>query len=507
MRKFLRQLFTWKALVRLVFVVVLLATVLLIFITEENWRGRRAWAAYRSAAEARGEKLFLKDFIPADVPDAENYAAIPVIRELFAKFAMAPDGKESQDPFALPPMYWKIAPVSEEEKTDLVEWQKYFIEKKLITEKSGNPARDVLRGLERLEPALQQLRDASARPGCKFPGQWLDGGNAGFWAYVRLESGGRVFALRAAALLALGESAAAYREFRHGLRVYEALATEPSLFRGTLRAILLDELCSAIRDGLADARWTDAELRAIEKDFTSLNLLEEFKFAASSDRALSNLSFLQVASTGADRRSQDYLLFYRSSANATEKLKSRIFWTLYPSGWVFQNMVKRNELYDLLLKPYVSGTEANPLTFIPKGESQWQRLKSLGVYSGSKQFYYIFLRQASGDDHNQAGYLASHTMVLQARLACAMERFRHAKGAFPAELGELVPEFISSVPVDVCDGNPLRYRLNGNGSYDLWSIGPDRKDDGGKPDKPDSHGGYVFLPDFVWHMPIGRSPE
>ena len=428
---------------------------------------------------------------------------------MFTKFAKPPDNKELQDPFALPTKYWgqRIAPVSEEEKTDLATWQKSFFENKLITERSGDPARDVLRGLEKVEPALQQLREASARPACKFQGQWLNGGNPGFWASVRLREAGGIFALRAAALLALVESGAAYREFRHSFRVYEALATEPSLFSGLIRGHLLDELCSAVRDGLADGHWADAELHAIETDFSTLNLLEEFKFAAASERALCNQSLLQVASIGPDRRSQDYMLFYRPAANAMEKLKSRIFWTLYPSGWVFQNMVKENEHYDLRLKPYAGGTKANPLTIIPKSESSMHWTHSLGLNFSPKQLYYIFLRQTYAFDHQEAEYLARYSMVQQARLACAMERFRHAKGAFPAELGKLVPEFIPAVPVDVYDGNPLRYRLNADGSYDLWSIGRDRKDDGGKPDKPDSHRGYVFLPDFVWHTPKGKSPE
>lgn len=36
-----------------------------------------------------------------------------------------------------------------------------------------------------------------------------------------------------------------------------------------------------------------------------------------------------------------------------------------------------------------------------------------------------------------------------------------------------------AVPVDWMDGQPLRYRLNGDGTYTLWSIGEDLKDDGG----------------------------
>jgi hypothetical protein len=50
----------------------------------------------------------------------------------------------------------------------------------------------------------------------------------------------------------------------------------------------------------------------------------------------------------------------------------------------------------------------------------------------------------------------------------------------------------------VFDGKPLRYRRSDNGGYDLWSIGPDRKDDGGiiDPKKEGEQQG-----DWIWHMP------
>ena len=500
MRRFLRRLFTWKALVRLLFVIVLLATLLLVFITEENWRGRRAWAAYRSAAEARGEKLFFKDFIPADIPDEENYAATPFIRELFAKM---PDGKEPADPFAeLSRILPSIASVSEEKTTDFAKWQETAVEYKWIAEKSVEPARDVLRALEKVEPVLEQLREASSRPGCKFQAERSDGGLPNLRPIIRLIRMGSTFAVRTDALLSLGDSAAAYREYRHVMRMYEALAAEPSIVMGMLRSLLLGIVFPVVRDGLAWDRWTDAELRAIEKDFAGLNMLDDFQFAMSSDRGLINQMFLQIGRAGPDEKSKMGLFFSPNSrGTASKKILSRMFWTVYPNGWVFQSMVKANEYHDLVLRPYRSGTKTNPVTFIPKRGSVTQWLDSIGAHSGPKRLHYILVETFLPSDYAEKEYLANHTMVQQTRLACAMERFRRAKGAFPSELGELVPEFIPAVPVDVCDGNPLRYRRNADGGYDLWSIGTDRKDDGGKPEKSDSHSSPVHLPDFVWHMP------
>ncbi|HZL14430.1 MAG TPA: hypothetical protein VFC85_09865 [Verrucomicrobiae bacterium] len=66
--------------------------------------------------------------------------------------------------------------------------------------------------------------------------------------------------------------------------------------------------------------------------------------------------------------------------------------------------------------------------------------------------------------------------------AIAVERFRVAHGQLPENLNELVPQFISAVPLDPFDGQPLRYHRLTKG-YVIYSIGSDGHDDGGR-EKP-----------------------
>jgi hypothetical protein len=66
-----------------------------------------------------------------------------------------------------------------------------------------------------------------------------------------------------------------------------------------------------------------------------------------------------------------------------------------------------------------------------------------------------------------------------ASLALAVERFRLANGGnTPESLNELIPQFLSSIPSDPFDGQPLRYKELPTG-FVVYSIGPDRTDDGG----------------------------
>ncbi len=81
----------------------------------------------------------------------------------------------------------------------------------------------------------------------------------------------------------------------------------------------------------------------------------------------------------------------------------------------------------------------------------------------------------------QAVWTADRT-AFERDAACAVlaiELHRRRTGSFPAKLGEVGPMLLPRVPVDPFDGGPIRYALVA-GKPVLYSIGVDRKDDGGR---------------------------
>jgi hypothetical protein len=83
--------------------------------------------------------------------------------------------------------------------------------------------------------------------------------------------------------------------------------------------------------------------------------------------------------------------------------------------------------------------------------------------------------------------LARTFHMAQARLRCAAaalatERFRLVERRWPDDLGALVPRYLDAVPSDPFDGQPLRRRRWADGLV-IYSLGPDRIDDGGKLDR------------------------
>lgn len=86
--------------------------------------------------------------------------------------------------------------------------------------------------------------------------------------------------------------------------------------------------------------------------------------------------------------------------------------------------------------------------------------------------------------------------------AIALKRYRNAHGASPRDLGLLVPEFLSALPRDPVDGQPLRYKLNTDGSFCLYSVGEDGVDNGGDA-SPGTIGSKQWTRgrDVVWPAP------
>ena len=84
--------------------------------------------------------------------------------------------------------------------------------------------------------------------------------------------------------------------------------------------------------------------------------------------------------------------------------------------------------------------------------------------------------------------------------AIALQRYRLRTGNFPSRLDELQRELLPNPPhVDWMAGRPLRYRLNPDGSFSLYTVGINARDDGG--DATPEEGSFISIwdgRDAVW---------
>jgi hypothetical protein len=83
----------------------------------------------------------------------------------------------------------------------------------------------------------------------------------------------------------------------------------------------------------------------------------------------------------------------------------------------------------------------------------------------------------------------------------ALKRYQLRHGILPSDLNSLIPDLLPEIPRDPVDGRPLRYRPNADGTFLLYSIGKDGRDDGGDPTPDGKVKGWLHGRDWVWPQP------
>jgi hypothetical protein len=104
---------------------------------------------------------------------------------------------------------------------------------------------------------------------------------------------------------------------------------------------------------------------------------------------------------------------------------------------------------------------------------------------------------------------ASHRHQAELRCAAAalaVERYRQKHGRWPDDLKALTPEFLKAVPTDPYDEQPLRYRKDPEGVV-VYTVGADRKDDGGVFDTLNRYGSGSDFGFRLWHPEKRRQPQ
>ncbi len=77
-------------------------------------------------------------------------------------------------------------------------------------------------------------------------------------------------------------------------------------------------------------------------------------------------------------------------------------------------------------------------------------------------------------------------------MALAATAYRIEHGAYPKTAGDLVPDYLTLVPLDPFTGRPMKVKAEDGGAV-LYSVGPDMTDDGGAPfDQTSRNGDITF---------------
>lgn len=103
----------------------------------------------------------------------------------------------------------------------------------------------------------------------------------------------------------------------------------------------------------------------------------------------------------------------------------------------------------------------------------------------------------------------NQTMMIRAlELRMALEAWRGRHQAYPQKLSELVPSVLPAVPLDPWSNQPFRYQRSAAGAYRFYSIGSDKRDQGGKgPNKFNPLSDNCTVPDDEVYSNIGMTGQ
>lgn len=480
-------------LVLLAFLVLLVAGYL-----EENWRGARAWSACERDLAAQGEQLAWAPFIPPSIPDEQNLAMAPVFAREFKyrpdpktgtyTFGVNTSGfssKELRDmPYGLhgyKPSEGHLGGWETVQHTDLVPFAEDYRKKKEFPHSTQpqSAALDVLLALTRYESFLDELaRSARERPLTRFPVNWYGRvpGAALAPHYSIYQGIFTTLALRASAQLATGAHEEALRDVALSLRLSRDLSAEPQLIAQLVEFVGVGLTFGPVWEGLADHCWTTAELARLQGELEHFDVLGRALNAFRAERASTLVLMDDLKS---DRQALSLFLLppthelIPTNSAATISFASMLSY-LIPPGWLDLNKVTHARWEQNAL---IGGIDVEERRISPEKVAAGAKSMNETPTRPSTAFAKLMTVVPTGLLRRVA---RTQTILDQASIACALERFQLDRGAYPTRLDELLPVYLDRVPNNIVAGTPMHYHPTLDGRYQLYCVGWNVRDDNGK---------------------------
>ena len=525
--RFFRWLFTPHVLGRLLGVALILATVVVLFYVEEKVRGRWAWNRYRQTLEKQGLSVDIKTVTPPPLPPEVNFARSPGLMPLYnlvsrqtrpvgpdepfqarlgeatrlatnLGYAYAPGMGGSWRKAAWPDPYHMLGEPRKGAK----------VERPSSPEKAAELVLEIYR--KTTGPLLDELQiEAQKRHYSNFDITYdTDEPFSILLPYLpNFKSLGQQSAARASAALYLRQPEPAFRDTLFCLHMSETLKDDP-IFISFLVSVALREIgINVAWYGLATRQWNVSQLEQLQARLEAVDVMAQTHRALNAERVLG-----QRGIEGFARQFPHKVTFSTLGGSfdgelpfAEKQRLEKCLSYLYPKGWFYFESINYQRLFVSYLRksPPASQARLDLKALDSAAEKIGEELEGASIANLFKhQFLSSMLIQALGRVyHRSANNQMATTM---AATACALERFRIDRGQYPPQLADLTPKYLQKIPWDLLSGEPLKYKVDAEGAYVMYSVGLNGVDDGGKVVFNRTGGVNQEEGDWVWKYPASR---
>ncbi|HTY88293.1 MAG TPA: hypothetical protein VMB80_12570 [Candidatus Acidoferrum sp.] len=358
----------------------------------------------------------------------------------------------------------------------------------------GNPrviaAADYLAWSDQYVPAFDEVREALKRPYAMIPGNYARPFEQPIPNFVMMRSLAQTLAQRAQCYLLLNQPEPALRELtlmHDACRILEKPPTgkPETLVEAMINVAISGLYVATLQEGFRLREWQEPQLAALQVQLAGINLPPWVAAAFQAEQAaichtaeLVPLSKIWQIIPIAKQKT----LWQR-----IQELPDHLV-DLAPRGWIYQNMAVSARLIQIQRESVLDENQ----NVSPKRNEKAAR-EIAGVLEKNHSPFYLLARIAIPNSTKAMQTTAfNQTLVNQAQIACALERYRLAHGEYPESLAALMPQFIEKIPTDVIGGQPLHYRRTGDGKFLLYSIGWNETDDGGQASEDRGKGDWVW---------------
>jgi hypothetical protein len=471
---------------------------------------RAVTEAYIAELKAKGEPMDLAQVIPPPVPPEKNGAPT------FLKAASMVNTNWDVLGSNPPPAMRMVAPGKA-----MVGWA----QPEIHSEYGINSWEDIRLALAKENDALNLLRQIADHLALDFKLNYAGGYGKIKMAYLSsLKRAAQGLSASAIFDLHRGDSASAVKDAHSMLLLANAMQHDRLIISELVRMAIAQMASGVNWEILQSTNITGEQLVKLQHDWMHLDFIRGDENALAMERVMGQITGEKWRSSNSELQNYFDTWFKLAEPDKKESLFTKakfgveIFRWRY--WWSYPDELRMMKGYQIALES-ARFAEAN-FSLQTALHEQENELSSLGIDANSAgSLWFSDLNKIDLHSIMSASVLSSRALldrVMRAETtkqimitAIALKRYQLKYGNYLPDLDSLVPEFLSSIPLDPVDGKPLRYRLNTEGTFLLYSVGENGKDDGGDPSLEkgiESSNFYWQNPhalDWVWPQPA--TPE
>ena len=476
-------------------VVLALLVPLALFSIWLHWSGDRELAQAQEVLLAKGEKLNIKELVPPAPPEADNFFADP----LWMEFTVS-DRKDSKfiDPKKRQLSQWESVPLSSQEILKLKEFlpssgdcQRREAARNLFRslkeqkdpQKQREEATLLLGLIAPSQLVLDGIAELSKRSGASFPVPYELGPSTPLPEITAMMNLSQILSEKAFSELILGKNREAASDVLTLLRLSTMLRNEPILITSLVSLSMASLGREAINAGLQRHAWTDTELTQMQRLLEAMDFKAAYLFALRGER-------LFAAST----TSKQIIEAFQSSGETLPP------WVPGQAMYAIEIILSKNKALNALLIQRQLDSLASTMVrgwnnaSAPSINQEFEAL--VGKNPFNRLIYALDYISIPAIASITQKITEGQTQIEQCLIACSLERYRIARGTYPASLDALTPEYLAKLPNSPITGQAMSYSLQPDGTFLLWTPGWNLKSLGGKPAEFRGDG------DIVWNQPL-----